>query len=192
MAHLHVSSLLSADGIFGDPQSWANRYFDADAVQSSLDHLQEAEAMLMGRNTYEYFAPVWAGGGNPYLDRINAIDKYVFSATLTPADATWDNAHVVSSDPMAKVAELKATSEGPLIVYGCGRFAMSLLDAGLVDRFELWVNPELLGDGARVPPVGARRRLELVDVVRRRSGVVGLIYAPDATSSSAPATHSAA
>ena len=60
MRKLIVSSLVSLDGIYGDPQSWAGDYFDEQAAEQSLAVLLDSDAMLMGRNTYEYFAPAWS------------------------------------------------------------------------------------------------------------------------------------
>jgi dihydrofolate reductase len=83
MRKLIVSSLVSLDGVYGDPQSWAGDYFDEQAVAASLAVLLDSDAMLMGRNTYEYFAPAWSSPSGPYLERINEMRKYVFSSTLT-------------------------------------------------------------------------------------------------------------
>ena len=57
MRDLIVSSLVSLDGVHGDPQSWAGDYFDQQAAEESLSALLDSDAMLMGRNTYDYFAP---------------------------------------------------------------------------------------------------------------------------------------
>src|SRR5258706_14427541 len=85
MRELIVSSLVSLDGVYGDPQSWASDYFDDQAAEESLAVLLDSDAMLMGRRTYEYFAPAWSAPSGPYLERINEIRKYVFSSTLTAA-----------------------------------------------------------------------------------------------------------
>ena len=69
MRKLIVSSLVSLDGIHGDPQSWIGDFFDEQAVQESLATLLDSDAMLMGRNTYEYFAPVWSSPSGPYPER---------------------------------------------------------------------------------------------------------------------------
>ena len=105
MRNLIVSSLVSLDGIHGDPQSWVGDYFDEQAAQESLATLLDSDAMLMGRNTYEYFAPAWSSPSGPYLERINEMRKYVFSSTLTVAD--WNNTTIISGDPLAAVQELK-------------------------------------------------------------------------------------
>ena len=81
MRNLIVSSLVSLDGIHGDPQSWAGDYFDQQAAEESLAVLLDSDAMLMGRNTYHYFAPRWSSPSGPYLERIYQMRKYVFSST---------------------------------------------------------------------------------------------------------------
>ena len=113
MRKLIVSSLVSLDGIHGDPQSWTGDYFDEQAAEQSLAVLLDSDAMLMGRNTYEYFAPAFSSPGGPYLERINEMRKYVFSSTLTAAD--WNNTTIVPGDPVAAVRELKGQGDGHLV-----------------------------------------------------------------------------
>src|SRR5687767_2152454 len=104
MRRLIVGCLLTLDGVHGSPRSWAGPFFDANAAQESLEQLQRADAMLMGRNTYEYFAAAWPLQSGPYPDRVNAIRKYVFSSTLKSAD--WQNSVLVDDDPVAAVTRL--------------------------------------------------------------------------------------
>jgi dihydrofolate reductase len=65
MRKLIVNSLVTLDGVYGDPRSWAAPYFDDDAAESSLTLLQDSDAMIMGRVTYEYFAAAWRGRRTP-------------------------------------------------------------------------------------------------------------------------------
>jgi dihydrofolate reductase len=88
MRKLIVSSLVSLDGIHGDPQSWVGDFFDEQAAEESLAVLLDSDAMLMGRNTYEYFAPVWSSPSGPYLERINEMRKYVFSSSPRRCSST--------------------------------------------------------------------------------------------------------
>ena len=104
MRKLIVSSLVSLDGIHGDPQSWIGDYFDEQAAEESLAVLLDSDAMLMGRNTYQYFAPAFSSPSGPYLERINQMRKYVFSSTLTAAD--WTNTTIIGGDPVAAVREV--------------------------------------------------------------------------------------
>jgi dihydrofolate reductase len=159
---LTVSTLISADGVRSDPMTWVGDLFDADAVRESLARLREADAFLMGRGSYDYFQPAWARGGNPYLDAITAMPKYVFSATLGGTD--WANTTVVSTDAVEAVRAMRGRR---LVMYGFGRLARSLLAAGLVDELEFGVQPVVLEP---------RQPLRLAGVDRRTTGVVTLRY----------------
>ena len=154
---------MSLDGVSADPQSWATAYFDEDAVGRSLAKLERTDAMLMGRGAYEYFQPAWSQAAGPYMDRINAIRKYVFSNTLDAVD--WNNAELVRGDAAAAVQAL----DGEFVVYGYTRLAQALLAAGLVDELDFWVHPVMLG---------VMKPLELVEAERRPTGVVSIKVRP--------------
>lgn len=175
MRELIVSSLVSLDGVYGDPQSWAGEFFDEQAAEESLATLLDSDAMLMGKNTYEYFAPAWSTPSGPYLERINEMSKYVFSSTLTSAD--WNNSTIVPGDPVAAVRELKGQGDRHLVIYGYGRLAQTMLEHGLVDKLNFVVNPVMVGSGTVLFRPGKRTNLRLVSVTERRNGVVTLSYA---------------
>jgi dihydrofolate reductase len=159
-----VSSLISADGVRDQPMSWIGDLFDADSVEGSIQQLKSADAFLMGRGSYETFAPVWSHGGDPYTDALAALPKYVFSATL--AGTTWANTTIVPTDAVEAVRALPGTS----LMYGFGRLAQSLLAAGLVDELHFGVHP--------VTVAPARTPLRLLAVDRAGNGAVALRYAP--------------
>jgi dihydrofolate reductase len=175
MRKLIVGSLVSLDGIYGDPQSWAGDYFDEQAAAESLAVLLESDAMLMGRNTYEYFAPAWSSPSGPYLERINEMRKYVFSSTLRTAD--WNNTTLIPGDPVTAVRELKQQGDRHLVIYGYGQLAQTLLEHGLVDELNFAVNPVILGSGTTLFRPAKRTNLRLVSVKERNNGVVTLSYA---------------
>lgn len=159
-----VSSLISADGVRDRPMAWIGDLFDAGAVEGSILQLKSADAFLMGRGSYEAFAPLWAAGGDPYADALAAMPKYVFSSTL--ADTTWANTTIVPADAVEAVRALPGTS----LMYGFGRLAQSLLAAGLVDELHFGVHP--------VTVAPARTPLRLLAVDRAANGAVALRYAP--------------
>jgi dihydrofolate reductase len=159
-----VSSLVSADGVRDEPMAWIGDLFDPDAVTASIQQLKDVDAFLMGRRSYEYFAPAWSGGGDPYSDALAAVPKYVFSATLERTD--WPNTTIVRTDAVAAVRALGGTS----LLYGFGRLARSLLAAGLVDELHFGVHPVLV-EPTRTP-------LRLTAVEQHRNGAVALRYAP--------------
>ena len=159
-----VSSLISADGVRDDPMSWVGDLFDADAVEGSIAQLKAVDAFLMGRRSYDYFAPAWSGGGDPYADALAATPKYVFSSTLESTD--WANTTIVRTDAVPAVRELGGTS----MLYGFGRLAQSLLAAGLVEQIQFGVHPVVVATG--------RTPLRLTETERRGNGAVVLRYAP--------------
>lgn len=168
MRRVIVSALVTVDFEMEQPSSWAEPYFGIEAAQRSRQQLLRADAMLMGRGSYEYFVRMWADASGPYPDRINEIRKYVFSSTLT--GVAWRNAELVAADASKAVAELKAEPGGDLIVYGYRRLARSLHAAGLVDELQFAVHPLLRGE--------PRGRLERIAVQAREDGVVSLAYTP--------------
>ena len=158
-----VSSLITADGVRSEPMSWIGDLFDADSVDGSIRQLQSVDAFLMGRRSYEYFAPAWSGGGDPYADALAAMPKYVFSATLPGTD--WANTTIVRTDAVEAVKALPGTS----LLYGFGRLAQSLLAAGLVDELHFGVHP--------VTVAPTRTPLRLLAADRAANGAVALRYA---------------
>jgi dihydrofolate reductase len=159
-----VSSLISADGVRDRPMSWIGDLFDPDSVEASIQQLKSADAFLMGRGTYEIFAPMWSGGGDPYSDALAELPKYVFSSTLR--STAWANTTIVPTDAVQAVRDLPGTS----LMYGFGRLAQSLLAAGLVDELHFGVHP--------VTVAPARTPLRLLAVDRMANGAVALRYAP--------------
>lgn len=181
MGQLIVHNSISANGAFEapSPEDWL--VLDDDSANASLEQLMLADAMVLGRKTYEGLAAAW-----PYLTdhpamgrfagRINAMPKYVASRTLTePLD--W-NAVLIEGELGQAVPELKKAHGGNLIVSGAGEFAHALTRQGLVDEFWIWIHPAMWATGPRffdgVGPV----RLQLVAATPYRSGVVWLRYRP--------------
>jgi dihydrofolate reductase len=128
------------------PERWSP--FDAEATQLATEDLGNYDAFVMGRLTYERFWASWAPvNGNPYLDRINAMPKYVASRTL--ADAAW-HATLLGPDIVGDIERLKAEPGRDLIKYGTSRLDDTLLRAHLVDELRLWIMPVIVGTGQRL------------------------------------------
>src|SRR5262249_46356844 len=123
MRKIIESTLVSLDGVIGDPHLWAMNYFDNEAQEVSLEMLLASDAMLMGRRTYEIFAGVWPARTGDYADRMNSIRKYVFSSTLERAD--WNNSTIIRGDVAAEVAKLKQQDGQGLAMCGQGRLDRS-------------------------------------------------------------------
>jgi dihydrofolate reductase len=154
MRTLIVTAFLSLDGVMEAPgggdyrnAGWTfkNVEFDPAAYAIKGQEQEDAGALLLGRRSYQEFAPVW-----PSMEDFagyNAMPRYVVSTTLADGDARWP-ATVLGS--IEDVAALKQTEGGPLLVHGSAQLGASLADAGLVDRYHLLVFPLLLGAGKRL------------------------------------------
>src|SRR4029453_11911993 len=159
MRKIIESTLMSLDGVFGDPHIWATEYFDDEAAKYALDLLSASDAMLMGRRTYEFFAAAFPNQTGKYGDRINKIRKYVFSNSLKKAD--WSNSLVISGDVVAEAANLKEQGDGNLVIYGHGMLGRTLLGNDLLDELKIWVHPLFIGRGGSLFQGGAKRKLRL-------------------------------
>jgi dihydrofolate reductase len=175
MRKLIESTLVSLDGVIESPERWA--IFDDEASQLSMQELDNYDAFVMGRVTYERFRDNWGAGGNPYFDRIGAMPKYVASRSLD--DLTW-NATLLGHDIVTAIQDLKAQPGKDLIKYGTSRLDATLLGAGLVDELRVWVMPVVVGSGQRIfdDVEPSSLRLILTDVRRLRNGSVVLTYIP--------------
>jgi dihydrofolate reductase len=155
MRTLIVTAFISLDGVMeapgGEPgyrnSGWTFKdvEFDEAAYEIKGREQQETAALLLGRTSYEAFAPVW-----PTMDEFaeyNAMPRYVVSTTLDEQDSRWPATILRSID---EVAALKETEGGPIAVHGSATLGRSLADAGLVDRYHLLVFPLLLGAGKRL------------------------------------------
>jgi dihydrofolate reductase len=173
MRKLIESTLVSLDGVIEAPERWA--IFDGEATQRSMQELDNYDAFVMGRVTYERFRDNWGAGGNPYLDRIGAMPKYVASRSLD--DVTW-NATLLGPDVVTAIQDLKAQPGKDLIKYGTSRLDATLLGAGLVDELRVWIMPVVVGSGQRIfeDVEPSSLRLNLTDVRRLRNGSAVLTY----------------
>ena len=175
MRKLIESTLVSLDGVIESPERWA--IFDDEASELSMQELDNYDAFVMGRVTYERFRDNWGAGGNPYVDRIGAMPKYVASRSLD--DVTW-NATLLGPDIVTAIQDLKAQPGKDLIKYGTSRLDATLLGAGLVDELRVWIMPVVVGSGQRIfeDVEPSSLRLNLTDVRRLRNGSVVLTYIP--------------
>jgi dihydrofolate reductase len=140
----------------------------------------DCSAILLGRRTYEQFAPAWSGRtaeqdpGAPFM---NGTAKYVVSGTLRSAD--WANSTVLGSYRAEAITQLKQQVEGGIYVSGSGTLVRAMLADGLVDELHLFVYPVVLGRGDRLfHEPGAETRLALRGCQSYASGVVHLAYGP--------------
>lgn len=154
MRSLIITAFISADGVMEAPGGGEHRSagwtfegieFDPAAYEIKGREQDEAGALLVGRRSYQEFAPVW--GTMDDFAGYNAMPRYVVSTTLESDDARWPATILRSVDD---VAALKERDGGPIIVHGSAELGAALADAGLVDRYHLLVFPLLLGAGKRL------------------------------------------
>jgi len=174
------STYISLDGAVEQPHLWPtiDRPSDERGGQIQTDLLLACDAVLMGRRTYDGFAPVWqTRSGDPYSDRINTMPKYVVSTTLKDPD--WANTTVISSDIAERVRELKAEPGQDIVQYGFGSVSTLLMRNGLLDELRLWIHPLFVGAGSTTDllfPQGPPTQFELVDSAILENSMVILTY----------------
>jgi dihydrofolate reductase len=182
MGRLVVNNAMTVNGAFEapvpEPDGWL--VLDAESNQVSLEQFLVADAMVLGRKTYEGLAAVWPQlAGDPTLgvfaDRLNTMPKYVASRTLREP-LEW-NATLLEGDLAKSVTAIKER-HGLLIVSGAGELAHNLTTHGLVDEFWFWVSPSLWPAGPRIFDGVGPVRLELIGSTTFSSGVLRLAYRP--------------
>ena len=178
MRKILESTLVSLDGVFGDPHRWATEYFDHDAERYALELLSEADAMLMGARTYEFFAAAFPHQSGDYGARINAIHKYVFSNSLK--EAAWNNSSIIGGDAVSAVRALQQQGGKDLVIYGHGLLSQALLEHRLVSELKIWIHPLFVGAGPRLFREGTGNRLKLLSSKTLGTGVIVATYQPAA------------
>src|SRR4051812_617055 len=184
-ARIVVTEFVSLDGVMqapgGEPDfkypAWTFAFDRGDdGNQFKLDETREADALLIGRRTYESFAGAWPERDGEFADKFNAMPKFVVSTTLK--DPAWNNTTVLGSgDATAQVRELKQEFDGQLQVPGTPRLVQELIAADLVDQVNLMVFPVILGTGKKAfEETPDRRRLELKESKVVGEGIAVLIY----------------
>ena len=156
MAKIVVTEFVSLDGVMQAPGGEDFKYpgwtfeFDRgdDGNQFKLDETMEADALLLGRITYESFAGAWPSRDGEFADKFNAMPKYVVSSTLDNPE--WNNTTVLKGDAAEEAAKLKEELDGVIQVPGSLRLVQALLESDLVDQLNLMVFPVALGTGRRL------------------------------------------
>ena len=187
MRTLIYTAFVSLDGVVQAPApeadypngGWTFQGIDflEDVYELKGREQQEASALMLGRVSYQAFAPVWPKMTEEF-PRYNAMPKYVVSTTLGEDDLVdnWGDTTILRS--FDDVAALKETEGGPISIHGSASLARGLSDAGLLDRYHLLVFPWVLGAGKRMWSETAkdRQKLELVESQAYANGVQKLCY----------------
>jgi dihydrofolate reductase len=175
-----VHEFISLDGVIEQP-TWTMDYpFDPKMGEAIGRVMGSSEALLLGRRTYEMFAPAWSGRtaeDDPGAPFMNESAKYVVSATLQSAD--WNNSTILGPYDAEEIGQLKARIDGNIYVSGSGMLVRAMLADGLVDELHLFVFPLTLGSGDRLfVEEGAKTKFTLSDTETYEGGVVHLSYRP--------------
>ena len=157
---------------------WARPLFGGESMTYVNELYQRADAFLLGRRTFDIFAPYWgsmANSASPIAAALNTRPKYVASNTLT--DPKWADTTVLSGDLAAAVRELKAKPGGELQVHGSGALTRWLLGQQLVDEINLLIIPVVVGQGTRLfPENGLDMALDLVESRAVPNGITVQVY----------------
>ncbi|WP_020393352.1 dihydrofolate reductase family protein [Kribbella catacumbae] len=178
MRKIIESTFVTLNGSISNPQDWSGPYWDEDHFGYSGKLMENTDALLLGRVTYEGFAEAWSQRDGEMADTFNNMPKYVASHTLT--DTTW-NAKLLEGDVVEAVRKLKAEDGGDLLKFGTGSFSKTLLEHKLVDEYHFWVFP-VLADGDQLfgeSELGINH-LELLGTTTFKSGIVVHKLAPKA------------
>jgi dihydrofolate reductase len=186
MGRIVVTEFASLDGVVEDPGGsedfeyggWSFEYSRGDeGDRFKLDEALGADALLLGRVTYEGFAEAWPSREGEFADKFNNMPKYVVSSTLSDPD--WTNSTVLEGDLKEAVSKLREQHEGDVVVHGSVQLVQSLLEEDLVDELRLMVFPVVLGRGKRLfGETSDRKPLKLTDSKIVGDGVAILVYEP--------------
>lgn len=196
-----LSDFMSLDGVVQAPGGreedtdggfqnggWSMPFFDPEAMGPVLDEvMQTTEALLFGRRTWQTMAAACPSrAGDPFADRMNEIQKYVASRTLTQAELDWSNSTLLApDDAIGAVRKLRQRAGGDIQVMGSASVAAQLIKRGVVDEYRLMIEPIVLGGGKRLfPDDGQSRTLKLVSTSTSKTGVLICTYHPTASSES--------
>jgi dihydrofolate reductase len=186
MGRIVVSENVSLDGVVEDPSGdegferggWVGVIKDREETgKVLLEELLGAEALLLGRRSYEFFASRWPSRDGGLADRLNVMPKYVVSSTLE--DPGWSNSTVLGGDVLNELSKLKQEIEGEIVVYASIRLVRTLMEHDLVDELRMMIYPVVLGAGERLfPEMSAAKSMRLVETRAIGGGVALLTYEP--------------
>ena len=184
MRKILVFNNLSLDGCFSDRNGlidWAKR--DGEEMSAHVKkHGGDIDTYLFGRATFDMFASFWptpAGkAANPYFAKVlNESRKIVFSKSLIKTE--WKHSEIAPIADSRSIQALKKSKGGNCMIFGSGALVRSLTELGLIDEFQLVINPVILGDGhALFSPMLQRIELSLIEAKAFKNGTVLLRYKP--------------
>jgi len=184
MGRIVISDNVSLDGVIEDPAGdegfgrggWVGLIKDLPGLnQLTLDEALGAEALLLGRRSYEWLAARWPSRGGELADRLNGLPKYVVSSTLEDPD--WNNSTVLKGDAVNEVSKLKRELDGEIVVPASFQLVRTLMEHDLVDELRLKIFPVVLGAGERLfGETSDTKPMRLVDTQTVEGGIAILTY----------------
>jgi dihydrofolate reductase len=184
MGKIIMSENVSLDGVIEDPAGdegfrvggWVGRIADRPEVAKvTLDETLAAEALLLGRRSYEWLAARWPSRTGALADRLNGVPKYVVSSTLE--EPKWHNSTVLKGDVVTEVSKLKQELNGDIVVPGSFQLLRTLIEHDLVDELRLKVYPVVLGDGERLfGQTSDQKPMRLINAQTLDDGIAFLTY----------------
>lgn len=182
-ATLIATQYISLDGVIEDPVGmeetglgdWTGDFSRGPSGDAFKEQeLFDADALILGRRTYDGFAAVWPQVPGDYAGKINAMPKYLASTTIRTPD--WNNTTTLEGDLAEAVAGLKQACDGRILIFGSASVCHALFAAGLIDEVTLIVYPVVLGRGKRLFPEGAAAKFRLIETGTFDDGLVWLRY----------------
>ena len=183
MGKIVVTEFSSLDGVMQAPGGEDFKYpgwsfeFDRgeDGDKFKLDETMEADALLLGRKTYESFAGAWPNREGEFADKFNEMPKYLVSSTITDPD--WNNTTRIEGDVIEAVRKLRDEVDGVIQVPGSSTLVQDLVENDLVYQINLMIFPVVLGTGDRVfGEYSDKKTMRLVESKTVGEGIVVLIY----------------
>jgi dihydrofolate reductase len=171
---------MSIDGVVESPDKWHSPYFNDEMAEAQSLIQAEADAILLGRRTYEEFAQVWpkrtTADVGPIADFINNTPKLVASTTLRMVE--WPNSSLIKGNVAQELRRLKQQLGKAIFIIGSATLVRSLLYDRVLDELQLFVDPIIVGRGKRLfEAVNDQLPLKLVSSKTFRTGVLSLTYA---------------
>ena len=174
MRNLIVTEFLSLDGVMENP-AWTFPYWNDEIAQFKGEE-SSADALLLGRVTYQGFAAAWPQSKDEGAPYFNSVRKYVVSTTLDKA--AWNNSRIINGNVVEEISKLKQQDGQDIIVHGSAALVQTLMQHDLVDRYRLLVYPVIVGKGIHLFQEGTAATLKLVQARSFSGGVTALVYEP--------------
>jgi dihydrofolate reductase len=190
MRKIIVSEFVSLDNVIQAPGGeeedteggfthggWTRPFWHDDIGASFFEKMSQADALLLGRKTWQIHGGAWEPmpAGDPFADLLNATPKYVVSTSLTTASA-WRNSTLISSNVVEEIRTLKEQPGKNILIDGSSVLIHTLAEHNLIDEYDLFVYPIVLGNGKKLFPEGLHVPLHLIEARPLPTGVVIMRY----------------